>query len=212
MTGCAFLLCGGFHRNPNMFEFNAEAFDSWESEYDEFNYAFRKFCFMQFRAYGVHAEFVPNVTRQIHTMWLESCTRWLNKETDAKTEKLSYLKRASLLLTALVSTPFLGHVVEHDYDEDAKVIFRGPPEVYASSRQDLIDAREVVLALDFVLLIIHYFEINRIDRVEEFKVRLTVDMRHDLISYLLSGKAEEKSLYLILKALYLRHSSGGSPN
>lgn len=195
-----------------MFEFTADTFETWQADYDEFNYAFRKYCFLQFRAYGVHAEFVPNVTRQIHSMWVESCNRWLAKETDAYTHKLSYLKRASLLLYALVSLQFLGHVNEHDYDEESKVIFRGPPELYASSRQDLIDARDVVLALDFVLNIIHYFEENRVDRAEEFRLRLTVDMRHDLIGYLLSGKAEEKALYLILKALYLRHSSGGSAN
>lgn len=195
-----------------MFAFNADAFETWQSDYSEFNYAFREFCFMQFRAYGIHADFVPNVTRQIHAIWLDSCKRWLDKETDAQTHRLSYLKRASLLLGALVSTPFLGNVVEHEYDEEEKVEFRGPPDLYASSRMDLIDAREAVLALDFVLNIIHYFEINRNDRVEEFQIRLTVDMRHDLISYLLTGKVEEKALYLILKALYLRHSAGGSAN
>jgi len=195
-----------------MFEFSAETFESWQADYDEFNYAFRKYCFLQFRAYAIHADFVPNVTRQIHTMWLESCQRWLNKETDAHTHKLSYLKRASLLLNALVSLQFLGNVIEHEYNEDVKVVFHGPPELYASSRQDLIDAREIVLALDFVLNIIHYFEQNRIDRAEEFRPRLTVDMRHDLIGYLLSGNTEEKAVYLILKALYLRHSTGGSAN
>ncbi|RWY85199.1 hypothetical protein EHI44_16940 [Rhizobium leguminosarum] len=195
-----------------MFDFTAETFEAWQADYDDFNYAFRKYCFLQFRAYGVHAEFVPNVTRQIHSMWVDSCQRWLTEETDPHTHKLSYLKRASLLLHALVSIQFLGHVEEHDYDEDAKVIFRGPPELYESSRQDLIDARDVVLALDFVLNIIHYFEENRVDRAEQFRPRLTVDMRHDLIGYLLSGSAGEKALYLILKALYLRHSSGGSAN
>ncbi|SCX04032.1 hypothetical protein DSM25558_0603 [Agrobacterium sp. DSM 25558] len=195
-----------------MFEFSADAFEAWQSDYDEFNYAFRKYCFLQFRAYSIHAEFVPNVTRQIHTMWCESCNRWLSKETDAQTSRLSYLKRASLLLSALVSLQYLGNVVQHDYNEEDKVTFRGPPEIYASSRQDLIDAREVVLALDFVLNIIHYFEENRIDRAEDFKPRITIDMRHDLIGYLLSGKSEEKAIYLILKALYLRHSAGGSAN
>lgn len=195
-----------------MFEFTSEAFDKWQADYDEFNYAFRNFCFNQFRAYAIHAEFVPNVTRQIHAMWVESCQRWLDKETDSKTHKLSYLKRASLLLHALVSLEFMGNVVEHEYNEVAKVSFRGPPEIYASSRQDLIDAREAVLALDFVILIIHYFEENRIDRIEPFKMPLTMDMRHDLIGYLLSGKCDEKAIYLILKALYLRHSLGGPAN
>lgn len=199
-------------KESKMFDFDADAFESWQSDYDEFNYAFRGYCFLQFRAYGIHAEFVPKVTRQIHALWVESCGRWLEKETDSKTQKLSYLKRASLLLHALVSIEFMGNVVEYEYNEEDKVKFRGQPDQYAASRQDLIDAREVVLALDFVLNIIHYFEINRIDRIEPFKIRLTADMRHDLISYLLSGKKDEKAIYLILKALYLRHSAGGAPN
>lgn len=194
------------------FEFTAEAFESWHADYSEFNYAFRHYCFLQFRAYGIHAEFVPNVTRQIHDMWVESCHRWLTNETDEKTHKLSYLKRASLLLNALVSLQFLGNFVDHEYQEEAKVTVKGSKELYSSSRQDLIDAREVVLSLDFVLNIIHYFEENRIDRAEEFRPRLTVDMRHDLISYLLSGKTDEKAIYLILKGIYLRHSVGGSAN
>jgi len=195
-----------------MFEFSAETFETWHSDYDEFNYAFRKYCFLQFRAYGVKAEFVPNVTKEIHTGWVDSCQRWLTKETDDTTQKLSYLKRASLLLNSMVSLQFLGNFAEHEYDEEAKVEFRGPTDLYTSSRQDLIDARDIVLALDFVLNIIHYFEENRIDRAEPFRLRLTVDMRHDLIGYLISGKTDEKAIYLILKALYLRHSAGGSAN
>jgi hypothetical protein len=195
-----------------MFEFSAKIFDDWQDDYEKFNYSFRYFCFMQFRAFGLHAEFVPNVTKQIHAQWVSDCKLWLKVETPPQTKRLSYLKRASLLLHSLVSLQFLGNMVEHDYQEDPKVSFRGSTTQFEYAKKDLIDAREVVISLDFVLNIIDYFEFNRADRLEKYVVPLTIDMRHDLIGYLLSDSVDPKSLYLILKALYLRHSAGGAAN
>lgn len=195
-----------------MIEFSAEKFDTWQQNFDIFEYDFKKYCFLLFRAYKVHADFVPKVLSQIHSQWVENVEHWLQTETSPNTVRLSHLKRAALLLNALVSLEYLTNFVEHEYDEEEKVTFRGTAAQYTESRQDLIDAREAVISLDFVLNIIDYFEKNRIDREEEYTVRLTFDMRHDLIGYLLSGHAEEKALYLILKALYLRRSGRGSAN
>lgn len=195
-----------------MIEFDAAIFKKWQTDFEEFNLSFRRYCFLQFRAYELRADFVPNVMQQIHSQWVAECDRWLDDETHPDTTKLSYLKRAALLLHNLVSIQFLGNMVDHEYDEDPKVYFRGTDEQRRSGRLDIIDAREAMISLDFVLLIIHYFESNRNDRVEAFKMPLTIDMRHDLISYLLSGTVDNKALYLILKALYLRHSSGGKAN
>jgi hypothetical protein len=35
-------------------------------------------------------------------------------------------------------------------------------------------------------------------------------MRHDLLSYLISDETSPKSLYLILKAMHLRHGNGSA--
>lgn len=193
-------------------DFSSEAFDLWQSNYEEFNFSFRRYCFIQLKAYSLHADFVPNVTKQIHEQWVDSCQKWLADRTDHNTTKLSYLKRASLLLHSLVSIQFLGNFKEHTYEEELKFTFRGNDTQYLDSRKDLIDARDAILSLDFVLNIINYFEEHRIDRVEPFRMPLTLDMRHDLLFYLLSGEVDDKALYLILKALYLRNSEGGSAN
>lgn len=195
-----------------MLEFNAEIFEAWHDDYECFNNDLRYFCVMQFRAYGVHADFVPNVTRQIHAQWVEACAKWLSVETSHQTSKLSHLKKASLLLYSLTSIQFLGNFEDYEYDEVPKVTYRGSKATYETSRQDLIDAREIILSLDYVLNVIHYFELNRVDRIEEFKSPLTADMRHDLIAYFINGSPDPKALYLILKALYLRHSAGGAAN
>lgn len=195
-----------------MIEFNAEIFDGWQNDFEEFNYDFRKYCILQFRAFGVTSQFVPSVLNQIHSQWNVECSRWLEDETGPETDKLSYLKRASLLLHSLVSIQFLGNMAEHDYDEIEKVKFRGSSEQYQSARSDLVDAREAILALDFVLNIIHYFESNRVDRRTDFMNPLTEDMRHDLIGYLLSGTVDAKEIYLMMKGLYNRPSLGGAAN
>lgn len=195
-----------------MFEFSAEIFEKWQDDCDAFNYDFRRYCILQFRAFSVDAVFVPNVIEQIHSQWNSECARWLEDETGPETKKLSYLKRASLLLHSLISIQFIGNMTDHEYKEDPKVQFRGDQATYDLARRDLIDARETILALDFVLNIIHYFESNRIDRETKFQNPLTVDMRHDLIGHLLSDKVDAKSIYLVLKGLYNRHSSGGPAN
>lgn len=195
-----------------MLPFSPKIFDDWQSSYEEFNYAFRQYCFMQFRAFNLTADFVPNVMNQIHTEWNKECERWLAEETGPDTHVLSHLKRASLLLHSLVSLQFLGNMKNHEYDEIPKVEFRGTSKEFESARTDLIDAREILLSLDFVLNIIHYFESNRVDRSTKFSIPLTADMRHDIIGYLLSDAVDAKAIYLILKALYLRPSSGGAAN
>lgn len=195
-----------------MDDFNEKTFKLWQDDFSEFNRGFRLYCFQQFRVYSIHVDFVPGAMEQIHRRWIERCAAWLSKETHPSTQTLSHIKRAALLLYALTSIQFLGNFHEHQYDETPKFTFRGTKEQFENSRRDLIDGREAVLALDFILNVIHYFESNRVDREEEFSERLTEDMRHDILSYLIAGEPQEKALYLILKALYLRHTREGAAN
>jgi hypothetical protein len=95
-------------------------------------------------------------------------------------------------------------------DLSIRCVFSGTPEQKAKARLDLVDAREALLALDFVLLVINWFEHNRTDRSEPYRQPLTEDMRHDMLSYLINDETSPKSLYLILKAMHLRHGSGSA--
>jgi hypothetical protein len=195
-----------------MIPFDKNTLDRWMSDYEEFNYEFRTFCNMHFKVHGIQVDFVPNVTKQIHNQWTQDHQYWLDQETDERTQALSHVKICALLLANLVSEPFLGNFYDHEYQEDVPYVFRGTDAQKAAARQDLIDGREHVLSLDFVILIIDWYERNRIDRATLFRQPMTEDMRHDLINYLLSGKVEKKALYLILKALYLRPHGAGKAN
>ncbi|WP_394688454.1 hypothetical protein [Hoeflea sp.] len=187
-----------------MFPMYENKLDDWLNDYESFNREFRGFCHMHFRVHGIHADFVPDVLKQMHAQWKEDHDTWLNEEIDEKTKALSHTKICALLLYNLVSEAFLGNMYDYEYQEEQRYIFRGTEIQKDSARRDLLDAREAVLALDFVILTIDWFERNRIDRAIEFRQPLTAGMRHDLLSYLLHGQKDRKAIYLILEALYLR--------
>ncbi|WP_439572771.1 hypothetical protein [Phreatobacter sp.] len=195
-----------------MIAFDEDSLDAWLGDYEEFNHAFRGFCFANFKVFGVKADFVPNVTRRIHERWVADHDRWIQDETSAATTKLSHVKIAALLLFALTSEPFIGNMYDHEYQEEEKYKFRGTEAQFEAARQDLIDGREVLLAFDFAIIVINWFEQNRVDRAIPFRQPLTADMRHDILSYLLNGSPDPKALYLILKAMYLRPAEGGAHN
>ncbi|MDX8527981.1 hypothetical protein RFM41_30330 [Mesorhizobium sp. VK25A] len=195
-----------------MIPFDEKKLDEWLADYESFNYAFREFCYANFKVHGLEAHFIPNVTKQIHAQWVADNQQWLSEETSEKTTRLSHVKICALLLFNLNSEPFLGNFFDHEYNEDVPYDFKGSDEQKATARQDLIDGRESILALDFCLLIINWFERNRTDRAIPYRQPMTADMRHDLLNYLLGGAVDRKGLYLILKAMYLRPNRGGAAN
>lgn len=195
-----------------MIPFDETKLDEWLSDYESFNYAFRQFCYANFKVHELDAQFIPNVIKQIHAQWVTDNEKWLNEETPEHTTRLSHVKILALLLYNLNAEPFLGNFFDHEYQEDVPYAFKGTDEEKAAARRDLIDGREAILALDFCLLIINWFEKNRMDRAIPYRQPMTPDMRHDLLGYLLNGSVDRKALYLILKAMYLRPSKGGSAN
>jgi hypothetical protein len=99
---------------------------------------------------------------------------------------------------------------EHEYNGRESVYFAGQPGDREENKKDLIDAREAVLALDFCFLILDAIERSRTDKIGQYVMPLTLDMRHDLLVYLISGERERQAIFLVLKALLLRR--GGSAN
>lgn len=187
---------------------NNKTIDEWLRDYEAFNYAFRHYCFQQFQAFGVKADFVPDALKGIHRQWAEDCQEWQASQVEAS-EKLSYLKIIALLLHNLCHVPFLGTLSDHEYSKK-DFTYAGPRSEFVENRRDLIDGREIILAFDYCFLVLDWIERNRTDKVGDYVVRLTSDMRHDFLSYLLSGDRERKAIYLILKALFLR--DGGATN
>lgn len=184
--------------------------DRWLQEYSEFNHDFRLYCFEVFRAFDVHCDFVPNVMKQIHTQWVADCETWLKDESHHTTEELSHIKIVSLLLFNLSKENFLGNMYEYNYKDENGYRFQGTDDEKSEAKNDLVDCRECLLAMDFCFIVASFYEMNRKDRDEPFSNRMTIDMRHDLIGYLIDGNVDRKSLYLIVKALYLRKGNGSA--
>lgn len=195
-----------------MIHIDRDTLDTWLNDYESFNYAFREFCNAHFRIHNLHAEFIPNVTRQIHKQWCEDHALWLAQEAHENTKYLSHVKICALLLANLIAEPFLGNFFDHDYNEEPIYHFRGTSDQKDKAKRDLVDGREVSLSLDFVIIIVDWHERYRVDRNSPFVQPLTEDMRHDLMNLLIGGVVDKKSLYLILKALYLRPNGGGKAN
>ena len=111
-----------------------------------------------------------------------------------------------LLLFSLGKVEWAAELEEFDAGEaHDEWEYNGTPEEREESRLDLNAGRGTFLALQFVFAILNGFEAARDDRLEPFKFRLTHDLEHDLMVYLLSERRDDMAIFLILKALYARH-------
>lgn len=194
-----------------MIPIDEKSIDHWLEDFRAFNYDFKKFCFMQMRAFSVHAEFASGALENIHAAWKRDCEDWLENETHPSTSSLSHIKIAALLLANL-NKPFLLDMYDYEYKDAEPVELAISEEKAAAARADLVDGREAVLALDFCLAVVDWFESNRVDRKSAYHISLTEDMRHDLLVYLLGEPVDKKAVYLILKALFTRANGGGAAN
>jgi len=97
-------------------------------------------------------------------------------------------------------------VSAHDFEMDLQYRLAGNQAQLKAARDDLVAARDVVLAFDFCLAVICWYEENRIDRKELFVLRLKLELRHDILSYLVSRQTDPKAVYLILESLFIRTS------
>lgn len=136
------------------------------------------------------------------------CEVWRTQHFPNETDALSHTKVVALLLHNLALAPYISRLAEHEYQNDLDYRFSGTSNQYVEARKDLIAAREVILALDFCLAVIACYESNRIDRKETFVFRLTPELRHDILSYLVSRQTDPKAIYLFLEALFIRTAIG----
>jgi hypothetical protein len=76
--------------------------------------------------------------------------------------------------------------------------------VFNETRKDINGARGTFFAFQFAIAVMNSFEIARDDRAQPFVFRLTDDLEHDLMVYLLSERRDFMAMFLIFKALYAR--------
>jgi hypothetical protein len=118
---------------------------------------------------------------------------------------LSHIKIMAILLFALAQVDWVHELEEFNATDDRREgEYNGTPEEKEESRRDINAGRGTFLALQFVLAILNSFEEARDDRQQEFVFRLTHEIEHDLMVFLLSERRDDMAIYLILEALYAR--------
>lgn len=187
-----------------MIHFKESTLYEWRSDYDSFADSFKRYVIYITQAFGLDCRFDDNTLREAHRKWAEDCEIWRKQHFKGEVEALSHIKLAALLLHHLSRVPFISALYEHEFTSDLHYEFSGTESQKEEAKGQLVAAREVILSLDFCISIICWYEERRIDRVEAYRFNMTVDMRHDIISFLVARGADAKPLYLILKALFLR--------
>ncbi len=100
--------------------------------------------------------------------------------------------------------PYIARVSALAFETDLR--FAGNQAQLKAARDDLVATRDVVLAFDFFLAVLCWYEENRIDRKELFVLRLTPELRHDILPYLVARQTDPKAVYLILESLFIHTS------
>lgn len=180
--------------------------DRWLADFDQFKYDFLKYCKILGKTVGFDVVQDQAALKEAHDSWCARCTLWKDNYVNTSKE-LSHLKILSILLFQLSHFEWVKDIFEWDSDsEDIGWSFRGSASEREELRKDINAGRGTYLAFQFVLRMMSWYETARIDRVPFTGSRITADLEHDILVYLLSERREEMATYLILKALYIRES------
>lgn len=188
---------------------DAGSMDRWLSEFDSFRYDFLRHNSALAKAVGYSFDADTKALERVHADWGARCREWQTSRLQGAGH-LSLIKIGSLLLYELASVEWLRELHEYTPVPKDDLIFAGAPDQRVEIRHDMAAGRGTYFAFQFVIGVLNWFEAARIDRHSEFEFRMTPDLEHDLMVYLLSKKHEEMGIFLALKALYVRDAKGGA--
>lgn len=184
---------------------NAGCLERWLSDPADFRYDFLRQCQFLCKAVGYSFTFDGEAFRIIHENWRAQCEYWKKERVAQDADGLSHLKVLAILLHQLASLEWVKQLTEFDPAEDGlEKAFAGTPAEREEVRKDINAGRGTYLGFQFIILVMNWFEVARPDCREEFHFRLTSDIEHDFMHYLLSEGATDVAVYLFLKALYAR--------
>jgi hypothetical protein len=188
-----------------MFRFTSDCLDRWLEDFEAFNYDFTRYCNFLARGIGYNPEVNFSLLKAAHEGWHSQCRLWATTYVAADSEGLSHFKIMSILLDKLASFDWVLNLYPFDPTDDRREgEYVGTPAQQEESRRDLNAGRGAFLAFQFVIDVLNAFEIARDDCRQRFEFRLTTDLEHDMMVYLLSEHRNAMAIYLILKALYAR--------
>jgi hypothetical protein len=188
---------------------SATCLDEWLADWDIFRVDFLDHCYAISKSVGYYPDVNFPALQEAHRTWVERCREWSDNFVMAS-DGLSHFKLMSILLVQLVWADWINDL--HDYVlGEREPEYAGTEEERVESRKDLNAGRGAFLGFQFVMNVLSAFEAARLDRVQPFELRLTLDFEHDFMVFLLAERDRAKTLflfemstYLILTALYLR--------
>ena len=188
-----------------MLELTPECLSRWKSSFDDFRYDFLSFCHPLTKAGGYYLFFNQALMNTAHSSWVAECERWEAAYIMPDSNGLSHLKTLSILLYCFACVEWVRDFEEFDPESERDgYIFNGSSEDYEEFRGALNAGRGTYLVFQFCIQVINWYEAGRIDRRQKFELRLTHDLEHDIMVYLLSERRDPMAIFLFLKALYVR--------
>jgi len=182
---------------------DAECLDRWLADPDVFRVEMLEFCFPQTKVVGYYFTFDQDAINIAHASWVSQCHLWQHTLVRPDSDGLSHLKILAILLHQLSTVEWVREIHEFDPASDG-LEFAGTEAQREEIRKDINAGRGTYLAFQFVIRVINWHERHRIDKVDDFEPRLTPELEHDCLVYLLSGRGDDLAIYLFLKALYAR--------
>ncbi|WP_020694990.1 hypothetical protein [Reyranella massiliensis] len=185
--------------------------DDWLKDEEAFCYDFLRAQHFIVQSVGYAINPSSKALKEAHRAWKARCDEWLNGKMADPGKPLSLMKVLAILLYELCEAQWIRSLEEFD-EEKAPAPFAGTDDEKQEVRNDIAAGREAYLALQFVVVLINWFEKARTDRIQEFEFRMTLDLSHDIMFYLTGAQKEPIAIYLILKALYTRDPTPDAPN
>lgn len=189
------------------FELTPECLDEWLTEYDAFFRALMTFSQPVTKCCGYSFEYDSAALHAIHDAWKSECEVWQRTILMPDSNGLSHIKMLAILMYLLAKVPWLTKLDEFDFEasRDAeRYEFNGSAGERENARKDINAGHGAYLGYQFAMAVINWFEVGRIDKRQPYVFRMTHDMEHDILVYLLSERRDPMAIFLVLKALFLR--------
>lgn len=192
--------------------------DQWMTDFEAFKDAFLRYCYTLAKAIGYYPHVDFKALKRIHEDWVARCKIWNEKYIMKNSDGLSHLKILSILLTQMALTEWIAELeVYSSQDAHNEWEYKGTPEEHEESKKDLNAGRGTFLGYQFVSDLLMSFEEARDDKIQPFEYRMTADLEHDFMVFLLWERGHEQDLwlfevstFLFFKALLVRDSKPDS--
>jgi hypothetical protein len=188
-----------------MLDLDENCLDRWLGSYDAFKDDFLRHCYFISKACGYYPQVSFQNLKVAHGKWCAECQVWESHYVMADSVGLSHLKIMAILLVSMAGIDWVQELEEYDPSgnrDDGEFI--GTAEELEESRRDINAGRGTFLAFQFAMDVLNAFEMSRDDRKQPFEFRLTTDLEHDLMVFLLSERRDAMAIFLFFKALYAR--------